>query len=227
MAFHSPLAWVPLTGRLLLRIIGHMTKSNDQDNVGVRTSAERGRQVRTRLLEAGAELIGEVGWNAVRTRLVAQRAGVRPGLVHYHFESLQSLLRHAAIAEMSQVLGRFEAGFTEEPEAESGFEAMLAQLEGYDGTDPSSLLVIEAYLAARRDPLLSEQMKGITTGFRSALAGSLARSGHPSADSAATVVLALLDGLVLQKGLEPTIPMAEVSAYFRMIIAPDQQEHRI
>lgn len=203
-----------------------MSKSNDQAGAGVRTSAQRGQQVRTRLLAAGAELIGEVGWNSVRTRLVAQRAGVRPGLVHYHFDSLQSLLRQAAVAQMRHVLSRFEAGFTEEPEAGAGFEAMLAQLEQYDGTEPSSLLMIEAYLAARRDPLLGEQMTGITSNLRSTLAGALARAGHPSADSAATVVLALLDGLVLQKGLDPAISMAEVSAYVRMIIAHGQQDQQ-
>lgn len=200
-----------------------MPKANDQSDAHSRTSAERGQQVRTRLLAAGTELIGEVGWNAVRTRLVAQRAGVRPGLVHYHFDSLQSLLRQAATAEMRQILGRFEARFTERPEAESGFRAMLAQLEEYDGTDPSSLLVIEAYLAARRDPLLSEQTKGIMTGFRSTLAGSLVRSGHPSPDAAAIGVLALLDGLVLHKGLEPTISMGEVADYLLTAIAPDQK----
>ena len=46
------------------------------------TNIERGRDVRAHLLAAARELIGEVGWTGVSTRVVAERAGVRPGMVH-------------------------------------------------------------------------------------------------------------------------------------------------
>lgn len=52
------------------------------------TAADRGREVRRKLLTAAVELIPERGWNAVSTRLLAERAGVAAGLVHYHFPSL-------------------------------------------------------------------------------------------------------------------------------------------
>jgi AcrR family transcriptional regulator len=64
------------------------------------TSAQRGHEVRQRLLGAAAELIAERGWAAVSTRAVADRAGLAPGLVHYHFTSVQALLSQAAIAVM-------------------------------------------------------------------------------------------------------------------------------
>ncbi|WP_288047924.1 helix-turn-helix domain-containing protein, partial [Nocardia sp.] len=62
-----------------------MTK---QEVVVPEVSAERGRATRERLLEAAVSLIGEVGWSGVSTRMVAQRAGVNAGVVHYHFASV-------------------------------------------------------------------------------------------------------------------------------------------
>lgn len=40
--------------------------------------ALRGQEVRQRLLRAAIELIGERGWSAVSTRVLAERAGVTP-----------------------------------------------------------------------------------------------------------------------------------------------------
>ncbi|MGH3825157.1 MAG: helix-turn-helix domain-containing protein [Pseudonocardiaceae bacterium] len=55
-----------------------------------RRAADRGRDVRLQLLSTAAQLITELGWAAVSTRILAERAGVTPGLVHYHFTSLQA-----------------------------------------------------------------------------------------------------------------------------------------
>ncbi|MGH3673909.1 MAG: TetR/AcrR family transcriptional regulator, partial [Pseudonocardiaceae bacterium] len=41
----------------------------------VQTAAERGREVRLRLLGSAAELIAERGWTGVSTRILAERAG--------------------------------------------------------------------------------------------------------------------------------------------------------
>ena len=56
-----------------------------------------GDQVRQQLLRTSVELIAERGWTAVSTRILAERAGVAPGLVHYHFASLRALLTEAAL----------------------------------------------------------------------------------------------------------------------------------
>src|SRR5689334_4266381 len=105
-----------------------------------RTSAERGRDVRQRLLRAAAELIPEVGWTAVSTRTLALRAGVAPALVHYHFESLQSLLRAAAIESMRSSLAPASAVFEQADSLESGLDLLVGALDAYSGTDPASLL---------------------------------------------------------------------------------------
>jgi AcrR family transcriptional regulator len=45
-------------------------------------SAGRGRRTREQLIDAAAALVGEVGWGAVTTRLVAERAGVNGLVLH-------------------------------------------------------------------------------------------------------------------------------------------------
>src|SRR5919205_1665376 len=94
-----------------------------------RTAAERGREVRQRLLRAAAELIPELGWNAVSTRILAQRAGLAPGLVHYHFESLQALLREASLARMRETLEFTNAVFAQAESLEAGLEMLLGALD--------------------------------------------------------------------------------------------------
>ena len=65
-------------------------------------AVERGNEVRQRLLAAAVELIPERGWTAVSTRVLAERAGVTPSVVHYHYSSLQALLREAVVGAMRQ-----------------------------------------------------------------------------------------------------------------------------
>ncbi|MEU2914351.1 TetR/AcrR family transcriptional regulator [Streptomyces massasporeus] len=186
------------------------------------TNAERGRNVRARLLAAAKELIGEVGWNAVSTRVLAERAGVRSGLVHYHFESLQALLRQAALDEMSHMLDATASLLVGAASAAEGVEAVLYELDRYNGTDPASLLFTEAYLAATRDALLHERMSGLMTGFRTSLAAALARSGHRAPEDAASVIMAVFDGFVLHKGLDPELSAARVAPLLRRLTSTDR-----
>ena len=197
-----------------------MPKSNAQDQ-GDRSAVGRGHAVRTRLLAAAADLIGEIGWNAVSTRNLAERAGVGPGLVHYHFDSLHALLRQAALTEMRRVLDEASAAVAEGGDLAGGLAAMLSQLDDYTGADPSSLLVIEAYLAATRDPQLHTQMAELMLGWRTSMSEALAGAGHPSPDAAAALLLAVLDGLFLQKGLDPDLSHTEVAPLLRQILQPE------
>ncbi|MFG3116750.1 TetR/AcrR family transcriptional regulator [Streptomyces sp. NPDC048197] len=191
------------------------------------TNAERGRIVRAQLLAAARELIGELGWTAVSTRNLAERAGVRPGLVHYHFESLQALLRQAVVEEMRRMLDGTTALLTTAANPTAGIEAMLSDLDRYTGADPTSLLFIEAYLAATRDPRLHEQMHGLVIDFRNNLATSLAGAGHPRPEAAATVVMAVFDGFLLHKGLDPELSAADIAPLLRQLTDTEPNgEHR-
>jgi AcrR family transcriptional regulator len=182
------------------------------------TSAEQGREVRQRLRRAAVELIAERGWRAVSTRLVAERAGVGAGLVHYHFASLDALLREAAVEAMRET----EAGMDTLLEAAHGPRELIAMLLGvldeYTGQDAMSTAFLETYLAATRDPALHADVAVIITGFRDRMAGWLAGHGVADPEAVATVLGAAVDGLVLHRGLDPRLGTSSVAAVLARLV---------
>jgi AcrR family transcriptional regulator len=171
----------------------------------VRTAAERGREVRQRLVRAAVELIPELGWTAVSTRILAQRAGLAPALVHYHFESLQALLRHASLASMRESLQAIDMIFEQAETLESGLDMLLGALDSYTGDDPASLLFVEAYLAALRDPRLARELAAMVVDFRHRFAQWLAAHGQAAPEATAAVLAAALDGVLLHRALGPDL----------------------
>lgn len=173
------------------------------------TAAERGREVRRRLLDAAVALIAERGWGAVSTRMLAERAGVAPGLVHYHFSSVQALLSEAAVGAMREVAGLLEPALAGTPA--DAIPAMLSALDPYTGDDPTSVLFTETYLAATRDPALRAEVAEVITDFRSRLGAWFGAHGVADPDATAAVVGAAIDGLVLQRALDPGLTAAAVA----------------
>lgn len=175
------------------------------------TSAERGKQVRQQLLTAALELIPERGWHAVSTRQLAERAGVAPGLVHYHFDSLPALLRVAAVGAMRETVSEVEDVLTEATDAATGLDLMLRALDDYTGTDPTSLLFVETYLAATRDEALRADLADVLAGFRDRLTHWLDGIGTPDPANTAAVLAASIDGLLLHRALHPDLTARAVS----------------
>ncbi|MFB4315836.1 TetR/AcrR family transcriptional regulator [Actinomadura sp. 21ATH] len=169
----------------------------------VSPAAERGREVRRRLLQAAAELIPERGWTAVSTRILAERAGVTPSVVHYHYPSVNALLNEAVTAAMRD----FTAGLRPLLDAAGSpaevVEALLASVERSAGEEPGLLLFMEAFLAAARDEPLREAIAGAFLEFRNELARRFDEQGVPSPERTAAAVMAVIDGLVLHRALAP------------------------
>lgn len=169
------------------------------------TSAERGRQARQQLLMAAAELIGELGWSAVSTRQVAMRAGVGPGVVHYHFPSVQALLTDAALGVIGQMVEQVLPALRQATTPADGADLLLSALDGFTGTDPESLLFSETYLAATRDEHLRASLAQIVDAFRDDVAGWLGGVGEADPAGTAATLLAVMDGFVLHKALNPAL----------------------
>jgi AcrR family transcriptional regulator len=186
----------------------------------VRTAAYRGREVRLRLLSAAAELIAELGWNAVSTRILAERAGVTSGLVHYHFPSLQALLREAALGMMSDLLSTAEAIFENARTVDAGVDMMLGSLDVYTGRDPTSLLFTETYLAATRDETLRVELVALVEDFRRKLARWLGAHGVSTPDETASVLAAAIDGVMLHRTLNPELTSSLVAPMLRRLVVP-------
>jgi TetR/AcrR family transcriptional regulator, regulator of biofilm formation and stress response len=173
------------------------------------TAAEQGQLTRVRLMDAAAELIAERGWGAVTTRVVAERAGLRPGLVHYHFDSVTDLLidssLRAAQAEVARILQPALARAGPDALAEL-IQAGASYGTGPGGPGPGAAVFVEMLLAARRHERLRSALAGLLAGARAAV-GQLVRAGEPGADGQATaeVLLAAFDGLLLHRLLDPAL----------------------
>ena len=68
--------------------------------------ALRGQATRDRIVEAAREILVEHGHSGTSTRAVADRAGVRLSLVHYHFGGRQGLLVEVLARENELLLDR-------------------------------------------------------------------------------------------------------------------------
>ncbi|XVQ82062.1 TetR/AcrR family transcriptional regulator [Microbispora siamensis] len=192
-------------------------------------SADRGRTTRQRLLGAAAALIAEVGWGGVSTRMVAERAGVAPGVVHYHFASLPDLLIAASTGVARAMLEELTGRLAEQPDPETGVEWLLGELSRYTGTDPASLLIVEMYLAAARLPDLRDRLHEIVADSRARVAAWLRERGHSAgrpgdAEATAAVLVAAVDGLVLHRGLDPALDLAALAGPLRAMVRADGHE---
>jgi AcrR family transcriptional regulator len=191
-----------------------MPNADDQANRPVgsaaKTAVERGREVRQRLLSTAVELIPELGWNAVSTRVLAQRAGLAPGLVHYHFESLQALLREASLASMRVALQGIDMVFGQADSLEAGLDMLIGAVDAYSQDDRASLLFAEAYLASLRDPRLSAELTRVLVDFRGRFADWLAAHGQADPMPTAAVLAAALDGVLLHRAMGPDLTSSMV-----------------
>jgi AcrR family transcriptional regulator len=188
-----------------------------------RTQEERRTETRRRLLDAAASLIAQRGIAATSVDAIAEAAQRTSGAVYDHFGGKDGLL----VALLDRWKDAAGAVITAEFEASTTPEERLASLwrnvndPPADGGAAWVLLEHELWLHASRNdgarPLVAERYAGARAGLAGALSGvddPAARSERTSCDDAAamegagrdegaTLVLALLLGLEMQRRLDP------------------------
>jgi AcrR family transcriptional regulator len=70
-------------------------EAETKKNNGKRTRAEIAAQTREAILNAACEVIAEIGFENIRMRMVAERAGVSTAALHYHFDTRENLFAAA------------------------------------------------------------------------------------------------------------------------------------
>lgn len=170
-------------------------------------------------MEAAAQLIAERGWGGVTTRLVAERARVNQALVHYHFGSMDVLLREAAMARMAPELTAAVGPLTGGGPLALALQEAVASLERFEPGSRSAVLMAEVLLRSTRDPVLADRMGGEIQAFRAALERRLeeaSEAGEIRTDVPprvlATIVGATLDGLLLQRMAEADVDPEDVAS---------------
>ncbi len=180
---------------------------------------------RGRILTATVALLGEVGWGQITTRKVAQRAGVNNALVHYYFGSKSNLLLEAATHVMTE---QFVAplALLADPEVAVS-DAISASVEWLEATDldPVQLHALtEIMVNGLREPALASLSRNMLAEARVALAGRLEQAGHSRshAEGAAATVLALLDGLLLHRIIDPDVRFDAVPGALATLFRKEQ-----
>ncbi len=185
-------------------------------NLVDRATSVRGHRRREQLINAGITLLADGGWPAVTARAVAERAGTNMGLIHYHFGGLPGL--HSAIARKAgdEVITPVVDALLESQDPNAALTAVRNLVPATTGNSQTMRLAVELMAGALRDPTLGEVLRD---GLRQARARISERLGelHPSwsetrRTGAATVVVALLDGLMLHQLLDASLPVDDALA---------------
>ena len=188
---------MPETPSALRDIFGHMTKSDDQG-------------ARARLLAAAVLELAERGWGGLRTRSVAERAGVNKGLVHYHFGSMDNLRFEAIATVMTEAVNDAASQMLTAQTLAAGIREFCGSLGAFTGETPEGIVLMDAMVHVPREPRLQEMLQRALDAYEAALAGRIAQdiesgSLRPDVDATALAraLTALLDGLVMHAYVRP------------------------
>lgn len=135
-------------------------------------------QTRDRLLRAAAEVFARRGYDGTRVADIAAAAGVSNGALYAHFTSKAELLTAALRTHGQMVLAEM---FAADPD-QSAAELLLAIGRSLPSQpDPDCQLVVEALVAARRDPDVARPMRGYMA-ERADWIASLIRVAHAAGE---------------------------------------------
>lgn len=166
----------------------------------------KGERRRAELIEAAALLLAEGGFDAVRHRAVAERAGLPLASTTYYFDSLEELVTAAVEHHSKQELvtgrNRLEELATRNRGIEATVDLVLDMLLGPLRPDREAdaeavLLRYERLVATGRRPYLRPLMRTLSAQLNELLHEIFARSGTPVGSAELERLVALVDGAVV------------------------------
>jgi DNA-binding transcriptional regulator YbjK len=169
-------------------------------------STPKGERRRAALVEAGAELLVEGGFDAVRHRAVAERAGLPLASTTYYFDSLDELVtsavEHHALVELDNGRRRLEELAIRNRGVQAQADLVLDMLLGPARADREAdaeavLLRYERLVATGRRPYLRPLMRTLSAQLNELLTEIFARSGTPVDATELERLVALVDGAVV------------------------------
>jgi len=134
----------------------------------------QGQSTRALLLTAAADLLREEGYAATSTRAVADRAGVRLSLVHYHFGSKRGLLLAVHEDLTERLLDRQRAMFSDDRSFAEQWRTACDYLRE-DIRSGYVRILWELWAAGLADPELAERWRATQRGWRELIEARLER----------------------------------------------------
>jgi AcrR family transcriptional regulator len=187
---------------------------NDGDGVQRRrlTRSEAKARTRQQLLDAAARTFAQKGYGGASVEEIAESAGYSTGALYSNFASKEQLFLELMSARASRRITAV-AEILEADDAEDPIEALARLMERTaDRNQDTDLMALRAefWLYAVRNPdameALVAQRRDQVDGLTSVITAAMERWGAPadvSATELATVVLAMFQGLVRQRRIDP------------------------
>jgi AcrR family transcriptional regulator len=126
------------------------------------------RTTRQRLIEAAAQLIAEEGYERVSVQAVARRAGLTNGAIYGNFRDKAHLLAAAVELRLHRLADAVEEG-RKARTAPIDLIGHMARSLALVTPDPDRRLLVEAYAAAWRDPVVGALVRERLHGLESAI----------------------------------------------------------
>ncbi len=164
----------------------------------------KGERRRYALVSAAAELLREGGFDVVRHRAVASRAGLPLASTTYYFSSLDDLVESAVDHIGAMEASQLRAWVEELPRRRRGSEAtadiLVDLLVGGPTVEPISEQLIsryERFIACARQPALREIQRRLLHQRVAAAAEAISRSGRHVRPEMVTALVYAVDGAVV------------------------------
>jgi AcrR family transcriptional regulator len=176
-------------------------------------SAELSSDKAERIVEAMRASVAARGFAASTFDQVARAAGVSRGLLHYYFGTKERLLVEAVGRECDLRHEQIDRAVAGANSADEVLAALVQAFEEFLGEGPSpAVMFYEVLTLAQRNEEIAAQLADLGRRMRGHIAEALrdkARAGvlelRADADTAASFVLALADGITIRLMSEPEL----------------------
>ncbi len=184
------------------------------------TRSERSALTRSELLEAAERRFYRDGFHGTTLDSIAEEAGYTKGAVYSAFESKSDLFLALTDTIIDRRLEELTVLFGENPLGPSRL-AVLAERPVEERDQQFLLLAIEFWVHAARDSDLLEDFASRYRRLRTGLAQLASESSTPlGAQGWAIVTLALVNGLALERLIEPDEVRDDLFAHAQRLLYP-------
>lgn len=179
----------------------------------------KGERRRCALVSAAADLLCEGGFEAVRHRAVARRAGLPLASTTYYFSSLDDLIAAAVefigMREAAQLTARVAALSRRRRGTETTADLLVDLLVDQDSVDPVAYEQLisryERYIACARQPALRDIQRRMLQQRIEAVAQVVERSGRTARPEMVAALVRAVDGAVVSALIDDSISPRETA----------------
>lgn len=188
----------------------------------------KGERRRQALAAAASELLDSGGFDAVKHRAVADRAGLPLASTTYYFDSLDELLvaavEHGAAAELDAVRSRIDDVTRRRRGADAAAELVLDLLLGVgEGEAAREKLVAryERFVSSARRPAMGPLQRRLRVQLDELLTEVLFRCGRTCTHERLRQLVAVVDGAVVSALIEGATEPREVARVMLLEVLDD------